>query len=230
MKMLLPGISPFKTEAASSINKPMKEHFGLYLILTDPVAGYEACAEAAVTENIRYLQLRMKHAARADVVAMGKRLKSITAGTATRLIINDDLESAMDCDADGIHLGQHDLNLAEARKRWSAKDKCFGLSTHSLAQAFQALELQPDYIGIGPVFPTQTKSDADPELGAAEAGHIATTIPLTSVVIGGINPNNLAEVLQAGASNYCVVSAVNASPTPRTAIQTLQNVWKKHTN
>ncbi|MDZ8119566.1 thiamine phosphate synthase [Pontiella agarivorans] len=208
----------------------MNNSFGLYLILTDPVAGYEACTEAAVAENIRYLQLRMKNAARSDMVDMGKRLKSITSGTATRLIINDDLESAMDCDADGIHLGQNDLNLTEARKRWAKKGKIFGLSTHSRNQAFQALEQKPDYIGIGPVFPTSTKSDTAPVVGITEAGRIAAEVPLTAAVIGGIHSGNLDIVLQAGATNYCVVSAVNSSTNPRSAIRELQTIWKNRIN
>ncbi len=207
----------------------MKENFGLYLILTDPVAGYEACAEAAVEADLRYLQLRMKNTSQDEIIRMGKRIKSITDGTRTRLIMNDSLEAAMACDADGIHLGQTDRSLNEARKTWNTPGKIFGLSTHSLEQALQALELSPDYIGIGPVFPTQTKMDTDPVVGSQEAGRIAHEIPISSVVIGGIHPANLPKVFQAGATNFCVVSAVNQSPDPRLAIHELQQMWKSHT-
>jgi thiamine-phosphate pyrophosphorylase len=148
----------------------MNEPFGQYLILTDPVAGYEKTAEAAVNEGIRYLQLRMKNAARSDILKQAKIIRRITQGTDTRFILNDDLSIAIDADADGIHLGQTDQSVSEARKNWNTPGKIFGLSTHSMEQAFQALEEKPDYIGIGPVYATQTKTDAGPELGPAETG------------------------------------------------------------
>ena len=206
----------------------MKELFGLYLILTDPVTGYEDCAKAAVDCGVRYLQLRMKNAPRQAVLDTALKLRTITRETDTRLIINDDLAIAIESDADGIHLGQNDMSLPLARSKWNCKGKYFGLSTHSLEQAFQTIEETPDYIGIGPVFPTQTKPDADPALGMESAGRIAQEIPITSVAIGGINATNLPTVLAAGSVNFCVVSAVNASPTPAKAIQELQEIWKLH--
>jgi len=206
----------------------MKEHFGLYLILTDPAAGYETTAKAAVECGIRYLQLRMKDAPRDEAIRMAKTLRGITAGTETRFIVNDDIEVAMACDADGIHLGQGDMPLAQARARWNQPGKIYGLSTHSLEQAEKALQEKPDYIGIGPVFPTATKKDHDPALGIAETARIAREIPLTSVAIGGITPENLPELLNAGVGNFCVVGAVNAQPDPKTAILNLRKIWESH--
>ncbi|MCF7848278.1 MAG: thiamine phosphate synthase [Kiritimatiellales bacterium] len=206
---------------------PAKEEFGLYLILTDPVAGYAPCAEAAVECGVRYLQLRMKDCPPAEVIATAKNLRDITRGSATRLIINDDLSIAMEADADGIHLGQGDQSVAAARQQWSTDGKTFGLSTHSHAQERTARALGPDYIGVGPVFPTQTKKNADPALGPEETGHIIQQSPLTAVAIGGINPANLPGVLQAGTVNFCVISAVNQSSSPRGAIKELQEIWQK---
>ncbi len=199
----------------------MKEKFGLYLILTDPVAGYEQTARAAVECGVRYLQLRMKDAPRNEVLKTANMIREITRGTQTRFIVNDDLGIAIESDADGIHLGQGDLPLDEARAQWNTPGKIFGLSTHSLEQAIRAMELAPDYIGIGPVFPTQTKTDADPALGPQEAGRIAQATPITSVAIGGINAGNLSAVLAGGTDNFCVVSAVNQSSDPATAIRSL---------
>lgn len=203
----------------------MKEPFGLYLILTDPVAGYEVCAQAAVDGGVRYLQLRMKGSPHAEVLETAKRLRQITRGTQTRFIVNDDLAVAIESDADGIHLGQDDPSLAEARAAWPVPGKLFGLSTHSMEQAADALKVQPDYIGVGPVFPTQTKADADPALGAEETGRIIQATPITAVAIGGISTDNLPDVLSAGIANYCVVSAVNSAPNPAHAIQHLQKIW-----
>jgi thiamine-phosphate pyrophosphorylase len=204
----------------------MNEHFGLYLILTDPVAGYEKAAEAAVSEGIRYLQLRMKNAERSQVLKMAKTIRTITAGSDTLFIMNDNLSIAIDADADGVHLGQTDQSISEARKRWNTPGKLFGLSTHSMEQAFQALEEKADYIGIGPVYSTQTKTDAGPELGPTEAGRIAQAVPAPSVAIGGITAERLPELIRAGAKNYCVISAVNQSSEPAAAIRHLQRIWK----
>lgn len=206
----------------------MKEHFGLYLILTNPVAGYAACTQAAVDCGVKYLQLRMKHAPRNELLATARALRAITNGTQTRFIVNDDLDVAIAADADGLHLGQADRPLAEARAAWNAPGKLFGLSTHSAAQAAAAAELAPDYIGVGPVYPTATKPDADPALGSDEVGRIIRNTPLTAVAIGGINAGNLTGLLDAGVANYCVVGAVNQSDHPAAAIRTLQSIWKNH--
>ena len=205
----------------------MKEQFGLYLILTDPTAGYEACAEAAIVEGVRYLQLRVKDAAPAQHLDLARRLRAITRGTQTRFMVNDDLDVAMEVDADGVHLGQTDLPLHEARTRWNAPGKHYGLSTHSLAQAESAAALAPDYIGVGPVFPTQTKLDADPVMGVEAVARVAAAIPITSVAIGGITADNLPTLLAAGVDNFCVVGAVNHAPDPRAAIRQLREIWER---
>ncbi|RKX42823.1 MAG: thiamine phosphate synthase [Verrucomicrobia bacterium] len=204
----------------------MKEHFGLYLILTDPVVGYEACAKAAVDCGVRYLQLRMKDTPRTAVLETARALRAITRDTPTRFIVNDDLAVAIESDADGLHLGQGDPSLAEARKIWNTSGKLFGLSTHNTEQARQALELSPEYIGVGPVFPTPTKANAGSALGPEEVGRIVQATPLTAVAIGGIDAENLPALLEAGIGNFCVVRAVNDATNPVTAIRNLQTIWK----
>ena len=206
----------------------MKEQFGLYLIATDPVAGYEAVAKAAVDCSVRYLQLRMKDTPREVYVQTAARLREITRGTLTRFIVNDDLDVAMEVDADGIHLGQTDLSVTEARRRWNMPGKIFGLSPHSMKQAVKAADLEPDYIGIGPVYPTKTKSDADPALGPGEAAKIVRKTSITAVAIGGIDSQTLPLLLKEGIVNYCVAGAVNTRPDPLVTIQDLQETWESH--
>ena len=206
----------------------MKEHFGLYLILTDPVAGYEACAQAAVDCGVRFLQLRMKDAPRTSMIETAGLLRKITRGTCTRFIVNDNLVTAMEVDADGLHLGQDDQPLDEARKTWNNPEKIFGLSTHSIEQARQAMVLSPDYIGVGPVFPTLTKANADPALGIEEVSRIMHDSPLTAVAIGGINDGNLPDLLKADIENYCVIRAVNDAVDPIAAIRELQKIQTDH--
>ena len=201
------------------------EAFGLYLVITDPLTSFEACAEAAVQADVRYVQLRMKKAARDTVVAAAARLRSITSGTRTRFIVNDAPSIAAEVGADGVHLGQDDLPLDQARRHYPSL-KIFGLSTHNPEQARRAVSLAPDYCGVGPVFATPTKEIPDPALGPAQAGVIIRAAPFTTVAIGGINESNLAEVLAAGAINFSVVRYVCRSPQPYDAIRRLQDIWQ----
>jgi len=205
----------------------MGDAFGLYLVMTDPVAGYEACAAAAVRCGVRYLQLRMKEAPRDAVLETALRVREITLGSDTLFIVNDDVTIARDVDADGVHLGQRDLSLDEARRLWPAPGKRFGLSTHNERQALLASRLSPDYIGVGPVFATPTKAVPDPVLGLERMASIVRSSPVAAVVLGGIDGGNLAEVLRRGARNFCVMRAVNRRPDPETAIRELQCIWRQ---
>jgi len=204
----------------------MDDAFGLYLVMTDPVAGYEECASAAVRCGVRYLQLRRKGAPRDAVLETALRVREITLGSDTLFIVNDDVTIARDVDADGVHLGQRDLPLDDARRLWPAPGKRFGLSTHDEGQALLASRLSPDYIGVGPVFATPTKAVPDPVLGLERMASIVRSSPGTVVAIGGIDAGNLAEVLCRGARNFCVVRAVNRRPDPETAIRELQGIWR----
>ena len=196
------------------------------MVMTDPVVGYEACAQAAVRCGLRYVQLRMKNTSRAAILAEARKVRAVTAGTQTLFIVNDDVELAWAADADGVHLGQGDMPLNEARKLWTAPGKIFGLSTHSEEQELAARGLQPDYIGVGPVFPTPTKAIADPALGIERAGAIIKNSPLTCVALGGLDETNLAGVLKAGAVNFCAVRAIMQSPEPEKIIRSLQQIWR----
>ena len=204
----------------------MKEIFGLYMVMTNPVVGYEACAQAAVNCGLRYVQLRMKSGSRAEILAEARKVRAVTAGTQTRFIVNDDVELARAANADGVHLGQDDMPLDEARKLWTAPGKIFGLSTHSEAQAEAAIAQRPDYIGVGPVFPTPTKAVADPALGIERSGNIIKNSPLTCIALGGLDETNLADVLKAGAVNFCAVRAIMQSPEPEKVIRALQQIWR----
>lgn len=198
----------------------MEENFGLYLVISDPATSYEKCAEAAVRAELRFVQLRMKHATRERIVATAKKLRAITAGTNTQFIVNDDPEIAAEVGADGVHLGQTDLPLPAAREHFPNL-KIFGLSTHSLAQVAAAHAVAPDYIGVGPVYATPTKDVPDPTLGLATMHAMIAAAPCPAVAIGGINAERLPDVLRAGARNFAVVRAVCAAPDPYEAIRAL---------
>ncbi len=202
-----------------------EDAFGLYLVITNPITSYEAVTEAAVRAQLRYVQLRIKHTPRDQIVATARAMRQLTRGTDTYLIINDDPTIAAEVEADGVHLGQDDLPIPEARRRFPEL-RIFGLSTHSYAQMEAAKAVAPDYAGVGPVYATPTKDIPDPTLGPAEAGRIVQASPWPTVAIGGIDEARLPEVIRAGAINFSVVRAVCQSPAPYDAIRRLQDLWR----
>ena len=212
--------------AAAPVRHAAVEPFGLYVILTNPIAGYERCAEAAVAAGVRFLQLRMKSENPECALEMARRLRAITANTQTHFIVNDDPDLAAEVGADGVHLGQDDEPIAVARARHPGI-RIWGLSTHDEAQAAAAQTFAPDYIGVGPVFPTPTKARPDPTLGLERMGRIVKASACAAVAIGGINARNLREVLAAGAVNFAVVRPVCESSQPESAIRELQAFWRE---
>ena len=152
------------------------EDFGLYLVMTNPVVGYERCCEAAVKAGVRIVQLRMKDAPRDEIVATARALRRITAGTDTIFIVNDDPSIAAEAGADGVHVGQGDMPVAEVRRQYPSL-RIVGLSTHNLAQAEASIAAKPDYIGVGPVHATPTKKIPDPTLGVEQAAKMIARVP-----------------------------------------------------
>ena len=202
------------------------QDFGLYLVMTNPVVGYAKCCEAAVRAGVKMVQLRMKDAPRAALLAEAKLLASVVKGSGTRLIVDDDASVAAEAGADGVHVGQDDMSVAEVRRRYP-EIPIVGLSTHNLAQARAAVRAAPDYIGVGPVFATPTKKIPDPVLGPAAAGEMIAAVPFPAVAIGGIDAGNLRSVRAAGARNWAVVRAVCGSADPFAAIMRLREAWEE---
>ena len=155
------------------------------------------------------LQLRAKDLAPARILALARRLLPLTRAAGIPLIINDFPEIAHRAGADGVHLGQEDLfrhSVAAARAKLG-RGKLIGLSTHSVEQALAANQLQPDYLGLGPIFATGTKPLVQP-IGLEPIGPVTTGCTLPFFCIGGINEHNLDLVLAAGARRVAVVSGI----------------------
>ena len=197
--------------------------FGFYLVMTNPAVGYARCAEAAVKTGVRIIQLRMKHAARDAVLKEAREVRRITRGTDTLFIVNDDPSIAAEVEADGVHVGQDDMPVAEVRRQFPSV-RIVGLSTHSPAQARAAIAQHPDYIGVGPVYATPTKDIPDPTLGLATMAEMIASVPFPAVAIGGIDAARLPDVIAAGARNFAVVRAVCQSADPYSAIRRLQDI------
>ena len=204
------------------------EDFGFYLVMTNPVVGYANCAKAAVKAGVRIIQLRMKHASRDEIVREAKAVREVTRGTDTLFIVNDDPSIAAEVGADGVHVGQDDMSVAEVRRLYPSL-KIVGLSTHSPAQALAAIPQKPDYIGVGPVYATPTKDIPDPTLGVETAVQMIRSVPFPAVAIGGLDFERAEGIVKAGAKNFAVVRAVCSSQDPYSAMKRLTGLVRSST-
>lgn len=180
----------------------------LYLITDRALSGLShfQMVRQAITAGIRNVQLREKQMSKKELYREAVSLRSLTEKFKTILIINDHLDIALAADADGVHLGQDDMPMKEARKIMGKK-KIIGISTHSLKQALKAQEEGADYIGFGPMFHTSTKDAGKPK-GLRALREIREHIKIPVVAIGGITHGNVSSVLDAGANAAAVMSAL----------------------
>ena len=179
------------------------ENFGIYIIITNPTLPYSTIAEICVRNEIKMLQLREKNLDDRSLIRIGREIKSITKGSETRFVMNDRPDLAVLCDADVLHLGQDDMPLEEARK--IVGNMPIGLSTHSIEQAKRALELDPMYIGFGPIFPTNAKAKPDAPVGTEKLSEVLQFAQVPVVALGGLFPENIEQVVKAGAQNIALV-------------------------
>ena len=180
------------------------KNIGLYIIITKPFLPYNKVAEICVENNIGMMQLREKHLPDKELLKIAKDLRTITKGTNTKLVINDRSDIAILCDADCLHLGQDDISIEDAREI-VGNSMMIGLSTHSIKQAKEALLKKPDYIGFGPIFKTTTKEKPDPEVGIEKLKEVLEFADVPVIALGGVFPENINEVLSAGAKNIALV-------------------------
>jgi thiamine-phosphate pyrophosphorylase len=191
----------------------------LYPITEVKVSGLSHAEQVArlIDGGATLIQLREKRLSPHDFFRDAAEALNIARSHGVQIIINDRVDIALALRADGVHLGQNDLSPAAARNLLG-KTAVIGYSVHSAAQARAAVGMPIDYLGIGPVFPTMTKENPDPVIGLAglhEVREIASQIPL--VAIGGITPDNVSKVLEAGVDAVAVISALLGGPLGITA-------------
>lgn len=155
--------------------------------------------------GVRFIQLREKDKTRRQIYEEALRLRELTRTFGATLIINDHADIALAVDADGVHLGQEDLPLKEARKIMGKK--IIGISTHNLEQAKEAENGGADYIGFGPVFHTTTKNAGAPK-GVDNLKIIKENVSIPVIAIGGITLHNIKSVIDAGADSVAVATAI----------------------
>lgn len=196
----------------------------LYVIITAELCrtDWRATAAAAMDGGATCLQLREKCLDDRDLLQRARALRALTAERGILFVVNDRPDVARLVDADGVHLGQSDLPVEEAR-RIVGGDRLIGLSTHSIEQVGAALESGADYLAVGPMFATRTKPQSRvPGLDLLAAARRMTALPL--VAIGGITPDDAASVYGAGASMCCVCSAVVAAEDAAAAARAILSV------
>ena len=162
--------------------------------------------EQLVLGGVDLIQLRAKRLPLAAIGELGRQMRAIIPADGPLFILNDHPELVFEMGADGIHVGQDDLSVAEARALAGA-EVLVGKSTHSLNQALAAEKGGADYIGVGPIYATPTKPDYVP-VGPALIGRVSSAVRVPQFCIGGINEQTLPEVIAAGAQRIVIVSAL----------------------
>ena len=191
------------------------------LMVTETI---EECVEQAVLGGATVVQLREKTASSRDFYQTALRVREITADLGVPLIINDRADIALAVDADGIHIGQDDLTYDVAR-RIVGPDKIVGVSASNLAEALAAAQMGADYLGVGAMFATGTKTDAN-LTNIDELRRICKEVSLPIVVIGGINKDTVPIFKGTGIDGIAVVSAIVAQQDAAYAAQELRALFQ----
>jgi len=181
----------------------------LYAIL-DPEQTQSRSAERVLQQllegGVSILQLRVKSLSAVHFLELAKHARAVTSAHGCKLIINDRIDVALACGAEGVHLGQDDLPLSAGRALMG--EKIIGISTHNLDQAREAERNGADYIGFGPMFGTATKVTGYEARGLEMLQQIRRAVKLPIVAIGGITEENVREVWQAGADSAAIISDI----------------------
>ena len=211
----------------------MNFDYTLYLVTDRQLMSCDSLTEAveqAILRGCTMIQLREKELSSLEFYNQAVAVKQVTDKYHIPLIINDRIDIAMAVQATGVHIGQHDLPAAAVRKV-IGENMLLGVSASSIAEAIQAQQDGADYLGVGAMFPTGTKTDAD-SVSMEELQKIRAAVSLPIVVIGGINKGNAGRFKPMGIDGLAVVSAIIAQSDIKAAAAELKDLFcgkeKKH--
>lgn len=211
----------------------MNFDYTLYLVTDRQLMSCDSLTEAveqAILGGCTMIQLREKELPSSEFYNQAVAVKQVTERYHIPLIINDRIDIAMAVQAAGVHIGQHDLPAATVRKV-IGENMLLGVSASSIAEAIQAQQDGADYLGVGAMFPTGTKTDAE-SVSMEELQKIRTAVSLPIVVIGGINKGNAGRFKPMGIDGLAVVSAIIAQSDIKAAAAELKDLFcgkeKKH--
>ncbi|HSS43428.1 MAG TPA: thiamine phosphate synthase [Solirubrobacterales bacterium] len=211
-------------EGAGPLRRERLRTARLYFVCdARPPGDLEALLRAALGGGADIVQLREKELGRAEIERAAETFRRVADTYSALFILNDDPDLARSCDADGVHVGQDDVAAEEARELLGP-DAIIGLSTHSEEQIAASAERPVDYISVGPIWETPTKAGrAAVGLGLIE--HAAAHAPHPFFAIGGIDPSNAAQVVEAGAERLCAVRAIRDAADPAAAASALRQAF-----
>jgi thiamine-phosphate pyrophosphorylase len=201
--------------------------YRLYLVTDRGILGgrdFFKAVEDALKGGVTLLQLREKDISSLDFYNIAIKLKQISDAYNVPLIINDRLDIALAADADGLHIGQEDIPIAEARRLLGPK-KILGYSVSNVKEAVYGEKNGADYLGAGPVYITGSKSDAGAPIGPEGIKCIKESISIPVVGIGGIGIDNIDEVRHSGVDGISVISAILGKEDIEGASRKLLNMW-----
>lgn len=202
---------------------------GIYVITDEELAPgrtHVEIAGAALAGGASAIQLRDKHAPDEYLIRAGRRIRELASAAEALFIVNDRIEVALACRADGLHIGRNDRPASEVRSLLPGK--ILGVSVATPEEAAQARVDGADYLGVGPIFATSTKADAGKPVGTGRIAIMrAASGGLPVVAIGGINEGNIARVAKAGADATAVISAVVCADDMAEATRRLVQIWEE---
>ena len=208
-------------EAVGELRRQRLRWARLYFVCDARPGGAdpEALLNAAMAGGVGMIELRDREHPRAVIERSGQTCRRLANTYGALFIVNDDPHLAVELGADGVHVGQDDMDPAEARAV-VGPDAIVGLSTHSREQIEAAAEQPVDYISVGPIWETPTK-EGRPATGLELIRTAAEVAPRPWFAIGGIDPENVRQVVDAGAERLCVVRAIRDAGNPRQAAESL---------
>jgi thiamine-phosphate pyrophosphorylase len=170
----------------------------------------------------KIVQLREKNIAKSEIAKLAEKFRDITLKYNMLLIINDHVDIALSADADGVHLGQDDLSVTDAKR--DAEELIVGLSSHSVQEALEAEKNGADYINIGPIYATGTKSLSMQPLGPGAIAEISSQVNIPFTIMGGIKAANIPELVSCGASKIAMVTEITEADDIRSRVCELRRL------
>lgn len=207
----------------------MKVDYSLYLITDRRFLKNKTICDAveeAIKGGVTLVQVREKEASTREFYNVAVKVKEVTDKYNIPLLIDDRIDIALASNCSGVHLGQSDMPICEARKILG-NEKLIGISAGNIDEAIEAQNEGADYIGVGTIFYTGTKKDIKKPIGIRGLENIVESINIPSVAIGGINLENAEYVMKTGTNGLAVISAIMAESDIRSAAEKLKNVTNK---
>ena len=203
--------------------------YELYIITDENIGRKKTHAEIAqqaIAGGVDAIQLRDKSCSSSELIRIGRTLRAITSRSSTLFIVNDRLDVALACGADGVHLGQGDMRTDVARQI-APPGFIIGVSVSTVDEAIRAEREGADYVALSPTFSTGSKPDAGPGHGLYMLQEIRRNVSVPVIAIGGIHHGNVGEVIAAGAAGVAVISAVVGAMDITAAARDLKNLIRQ---